>query len=204
MNISIKCKCGGFSGELSGLVPGHVQRVVCYCGDCQAFTRFLGNSKEILDENGGTEVMPVYPSQIKITRGLGNLRSVKLTPDGLIRWYAECCKMPVANTISSRFPFVSLISTIVDFPKMDLSRDEAFGAISFRVHGKYAIGKVPEGTNRTGSIKFFLSVIRFLIKGNIQKRGNPFPFFDKKTGQPISDPLMVSERDYQILRPRTY
>ena len=85
--------------------PSTGTRVICYCQSCQAFARFLGGTG-ILDAHGGSDILQVSPSHVRITEGIDRLRSMRLTEKGLIRWYTDCCKTPVGNTIGGGFPFI--------------------------------------------------------------------------------------------------
>jgi hypothetical protein len=124
MNIPLKCKCGALRGLATDIPESIGKRVICMCGDCQAYTHFLGCTQEVLDKNGGTEVVPMRPAHLKITHGLENLKCVRLSSDGMMRWYAGCCKMPIANTLtSSKIPFAGVVHTILDFS--DLPRAAA-------------------------------------------------------------------------------
>ena len=88
--------------------PSTGTRVICYCDSCQAFARFL-EREDILDSAGGTDIVQVSPSQLRITEGASQLRSMRLTEKGLIRWYTDCCKTPVGNTIGAAFPFIGVV-----------------------------------------------------------------------------------------------
>jgi Family of unknown function (DUF6151) len=47
----LQCRCGTLKGYVAH--PERVNRVVCYCRDCQAFAHFLGGANDILDAQGG-------------------------------------------------------------------------------------------------------------------------------------------------------
>src|SRR5713226_4481912 len=115
MNVQLKCNCGALRGVASGISKSSGNRIVFMCDDCQAYAHFLGRAKEILDDNGGTDVFPVTPSNLKITHGIENLKCLRLTDKGMIRWYAGCCKTPIANSMPSpRAPFAGVIHTIMN------------------------------------------------------------------------------------------
>ena len=52
----MRCRCGQLEGQLT--FTERAGRAVCYCRDCQAFARFLGNSERILNELAGTDLFP--------------------------------------------------------------------------------------------------------------------------------------------------
>ncbi len=200
MNIPLKCKCGEIQGEVSGITLGQAWQVICYCGDCQTFPRYLGNSNEILDANGGSLVLPVYPVDIKFTHGLGNLKSIKLSSDGITRWFAGCCKTPVANTINGKLPFANIFVTMVDLRKLEKNRSEALGSDIDGIYGKFAIGKLSEGTPDSVRPKFIFKLLKSMAKGFLLGKVRPSPFFDPVTNKPICEPIILSDETYDKLR----
>jgi Family of unknown function (DUF6151) len=47
-------------GVASDISPSGGLRFVCYCGDCQAFARFLDRA-DVLDAAGGTDIFHMPP-----------------------------------------------------------------------------------------------------------------------------------------------
>ena len=104
----LQCECGRFQGRVDLIAV--VNRGTCYCKDCQAFAYFLGRAERILDERGGSDIVQTSPQAVQFTRGAENLACVRLTPKGLMRWYARCCNTPIGNTLSNyRMSFVGLL-----------------------------------------------------------------------------------------------
>jgi len=184
---------------LASNITNSNHRFVCMCNDCQAFPQFLGNTEEVLDENGGTEVFPVYPANIKITKGMENLKCVRLSDDGLMRWYAGCCKTPIANTMSSpKLPFASLIHTFLDLSSFSTTRDEVLGPVYARVNAKYGHGKLPVDAHRNSSLKLGLTAMKYLFIGFVKKLNRPSPFFTPD-GKPRVEPLVLTDEQYYQL-----
>ncbi len=73
---------------------------MCYCKDCQAGARALG-ADFALNDRGGTEIFQTVPSHIDITQGQDHLACLRLSPNGLMRWYAACCDTPMFNTLAT-------------------------------------------------------------------------------------------------------
>jgi Family of unknown function (DUF6151) len=96
MTHSISCHCGKLKGTLNR--NQEVNRCVCYCADCQAFARFLKREHDILDEMGGTSIIQTIPANVTFTEGTEHLTCMRLTTNGLLRWYAACCNTPIGNT----------------------------------------------------------------------------------------------------------
>jgi len=171
------------------------------CDDCQAYAHFLGKAKQVLDANGGTDIFPVTPSHLKITAGAEHLKCLRLSPKGMFRWYAGCCKTPIANSMPSpQFPFAGVIHTIMDHSADNQTRDEALGPIIARVQGKHGIGPLPPGTHPTAPLSLILNTLRFLLLAWIKKQHKPSPFFDLTTGKPKVEPYILTPSERQGLR----
>jgi hypothetical protein len=113
VDIPMRCRCGHVRGVARAVSPSAGFRFVCYCKDCQAFARFL-ERPDILDAGGGTDIFQLPPGQVTFTAGLDALRCVRLSGK-VLRWFAECCRTPIANTAADpRFPVVALIHSIME------------------------------------------------------------------------------------------
>ena len=99
-DISLSCKCGTLSGVLRDVSPKVGSRVVCYCKDCQAGAHALG-AEFVLNDRGGTDIFQSIPSVIDIQQGQEHLACLRLSPKGLMRWYAGCCDTPLFNTLAT-------------------------------------------------------------------------------------------------------
>lgn len=114
----IQCNCGSIRGQIEG--EGSHSRIICYCTDCRAFVRYLGKSAEVLDEQGGTEVLQVAHSRLHFTQGIDHLAAIRLSKKGLVRWYAQCCGTPIGNTMADpKMAFIGLIHTCLNSARLD-------------------------------------------------------------------------------------
>lgn len=191
MNLSLKCACQKLQGTINDLSPNLNQRFVCYCDDCQAYAHYLDRVKEVLDVNGGTEIVTCYPASIQITQGIDNLACVRLSDDGMFRWYASCCKTPIANTPTNpKIAYAGVPSTITDF--------SGLGPIVARNHGKYGHGTLPAGTSAGAPLRFVLRLLPFIFKGIFKKLHQPSPFFDASQKTKI-EPVVLSDAEYYAL-----
>lgn len=84
----LSCMCGKVKGAVAVSAP--TNHVVCYCRDCQAFARFLGQ-EAILDRHGGTEIVQTNASKVTLSEGMEHLAAIRLTNKGLLRYYAGGC-----------------------------------------------------------------------------------------------------------------
>src|SRR5690349_15678686 len=144
MNTSaeFRCRCGEVRGRVEIASPSNVNRVVCYCDDCQAFVHHLGRP-DLLDAKGGSDLVQVAPASLRFDRGTECIVGVRLSPKGLFRWYSSCCKTPLGNTLTPSIPFVGMTAQVFG----DSSRvDATFGKSTGAIYGKYAIGTAPKGS----------------------------------------------------------
>src|SRR5208282_4092194 len=66
--IEMRCRCGEVRGTVTKASPRSVNRVTCYCEDCQAFAHQLGRA-DLLNEKGGSDVVQVAPAALTFTQG---------------------------------------------------------------------------------------------------------------------------------------
>src|SRR5262245_34003449 len=102
-DVELACRCGEIHGWLRGASPRTVNRMVCYCDDCQAFLHHIGRA-ELLDARGGTDVVQLAPSTMVLDRGTDRVAGLQLREKGMNRWYASCCQTPLGNTLGPRLP----------------------------------------------------------------------------------------------------
>jgi hypothetical protein len=80
--MKIQCECGAFSATLNAFPKATPGRLVCYCDDCQSYLHHLGRA-DLLDANGGTEVIPAYPAG----RGISKRTRTTQVPAAVAQWY---------------------------------------------------------------------------------------------------------------------
>src|ERR1700761_995518 len=105
--VEVRCRCGEVRGVAADASPRTVNRVLCYCDDCQAYAHHLGRA-DLLDGKGGSDIVQMAPAAISFTKGKDRIAGLRLTEKGLYRWYATCCNTPVGNTMSPALPFVGI------------------------------------------------------------------------------------------------
>src|SRR5215475_2713397 len=106
--LPLRCRCGRLRGIAHEVGPSTGLRFVCYCEDCQAFAHFLERT-DVLDPAGGTDIFQMPPGRVRLTAGTDALRSLRLSDEGVLRWYSECCRTPIANSAGARFPLIAII-----------------------------------------------------------------------------------------------
>lgn len=196
--LALRCSCGSVRGVARGVAPGSINHCFCYCDDCQAFAHFLGRADDVLDAHGGTEIAQMSQATVDLTAGADKIAAVRLTPKGLMRWYASCCNTPVGNTMAtSALPFVGVIRAFVDAPPA------ALGPLRGRAFAKSAKGgaaAVPkEGLPEALMVARVLAkLLRWRLRGDHKRSA----FFDATTGRPLAAPRVLSEVEREELRRR--
>ena len=197
-DLSIKCECGSLTGVVRGVSPKMGTRVICYCDDCQLFLHHLG-CPERLDRHGGTDIFQVSPARVDFTDGIEHLACVRLRPNGLLRWYASCCRSPIGNTLATgQVPFVGLLLSSAKETSDGSNIDAAIGA-SVGVHGKFAKTPTPElDAHDRAPVTFLLRWIRMVLSARLRGDHRRSPFFDSSTGQPVVKPAVLSSSELSL------
>jgi hypothetical protein len=195
-DVGVRCRCGELAGVVANASPQEVNRVVCYCDDCQAFLHQLGRA-DLLNAQGGTDIVQVAPASLTFTKGQDRIAGVRLTPKGLFRWYATCCNTPVGNTLGPAIPFIGIVAQSFDG---GAERGQAaFGAPLGAILGKHAIGKAPPGS--TGiNLTLLLRAITKVLGWRLRGRAWPHPFFHLKTREPIYPLKVLPNEQREALR----
>ncbi len=192
-DIPIRCDCGEFRGVLHRAGPRHGSRVVCYCKSCQAFAHFLGRSEDVLDKNGGTDVYQASPGRLEIRQGQELLACVHLTKAPTLRWYTDCCRSPIGNTLNTnRLPFIGLIHSCIDTTEPSGGLDALIGPVRARLNGESASGdtsglEIEHGTPLALYWRFGMLVLMTKLRGEHRKS----PLFNRETGQPVVNPTRL-------------
>ncbi|AGP33965.1 hypothetical protein BE04_33810 [Sorangium cellulosum] len=198
-DIELQCRCGKLHGWLRDASPSTVNRAVCYCADCQAFLHHLGRA-DLLDEHGGSDIVQVPPSAISFDRGTEVIAAVRLTPRGLYRWYASCCKTPLGNTPTPRLPVLGIATELFRQAPSASPCDEVFGPPRGGIFGKFAIGEPPPGTVKP-NVPLLARTIGKVLGWKISGKTWPHPFFDRASGNPKYPVTVLPQAERDALRP---
>lgn len=187
-DVPLRCRCGAVQGTVVAVSPERCTHVVCYCRDCLTFARYLGEnavaSDDVVDAHGGTPIVQLAPSQVRFTQGFAHVRCMRLSPKGLLRWYTDCCRTPVANMVSAKVPFVGLVRTCL--PGVDGS---TIGP-SVGVNARSRAGGIPPGAHAGAPLGFLLKASRLMFRWWVGGKGRPSPFFDA-AGEPTATPHVI-------------
>jgi hypothetical protein len=192
--MEIQCECGKFRAELNQFPKNTPGRLKCYCDDCQTYLHHLKRG-DLLDENGGTEIIPFYPADIKILAGKDLIKCTRLHPAGMFRFSTTCCNTPIANTDPKR-PWAGFNRR--NFGDAGVL-EKTLGPIKSSIMGKYAKGTPPPGTPQTFDFKGMRIVMPYLLKGMLFGKAKGSPFFGGG-GEPIVPPKVLTREERQAAR----
>jgi hypothetical protein len=198
MDSPLRCECGKLQGALIDIEPRKVNRIMCYCDDCQAFAHYLSPENPKMEAQGGMDIVQMAPLHIEFTRGLEHLACMRMSQRGIYRWFAACCRTPIGNTGGFGLPFVGLIHVCIDASEAG-GADGLFGPVRVRLHTECAQGEVAPFGSTFSSIRRFAWILVKGKFGGVQKRS---PFFDAQTRQPVVAPqeLSAEERTQLLAR----
>lgn len=193
MDHPLQCRCGTLKGLLAH--PGRNVRATCYCLDCQSYARHLGQAAQTLDAAGGTEVVATCARDLKLTAGVEQLACLSLMPQGLLRWYARCCRTPIANTPRDwRLPYAGVMHDCLGDAA---TRERAFGPVRMRVHTRSARTPVPAAP--LGTLAGVLRLMPRLLAARASGGYRETPFFTA-AGAPVQPPYVLTPQERQAAR----
>jgi hypothetical protein len=200
-DLAIRCSCGALRGAVRRVSPAVGNRIVCYCDDCQSFPHFLGRADEILDAHGGTDIFQTSPARVEIREGIEHLACMRLTPKGLVRWYADCCKTPIGNTLATgAVPFVGLIRTRT-LPGE--GRDDLLGPVRGGVMARFAKGdRSTLDAHDRFALSLFLRFARIALAARLRGDHRKGPFFDPKTQELRVTPRVLEPEELRDVERR--
>jgi hypothetical protein len=181
-DAQLRCACGTVEGRVSQ--PSAVANMVCYCKDCQAYAHAIGDPPGMLNAAGGTRIFATLPLHVRFDTGIEALACMSLSAAGLLRWYAECCNTPIANTPRNfKVPYVGLVHTCLGNQQ---ELDAAFGPARMHLNTASATAAVPSTSlaNALGLMRLMARVAPARLSGRYRIN----PFFNPATQEPIRRP----------------
>ncbi len=185
--IKLKCSCGKVRGKTKNVNERSGTRIMCCCDDCQSFAQYLNQESSVLDQYGGTDIFQMPISNIKITEGIEQISSVKLSEKGLYRWYTKCCNTPIGNSMGPGVPFIGIIHNFMDNAS---TLDEELGKSRGHIQTKFARKEVPT-VLKGSSIKIIIRSLSKLLLWKVKGLNKPSVFFDDN-GKPIAKPNILN------------
>lgn len=192
MKMQLRCRCGAVRGEME--TARAYTRATCYCKDCRAFANFLA-VPGVLDASGGTDVVPIAPSAVRFTAGTEHVVCMSLSPKGMLRWYASCCRTPLGNTPRDpKLLYAGLVTACFDAAPQAV--DAAFGPRD-RIVLNTGSATAPVQATPLAFLTGGLHILAGIIGARLRReRGSPF--FDAN-GQPLREPEVISREQRAAL-----
>lgn len=193
-DLRIQCSCNTVQGVLTNVTPNNGNHCVCYCDDCQSFAHYLGGADAILDEHGGTRIFQVSPDRVAFTRGIEHVACMRLKPNGLLRWYADCCNTPIANTPASKaLPIVGVVHRCFGQTKDGKAAESVTGPVRAGVFGRYAKGdRSTFNAHDRAPLSTIVRVLGMIVKARLRGDLKRSPFLDPATLAPRTVPQVLS------------
>jgi hypothetical protein len=186
--ISLRCRCGAVRGVTRPVSARSGTHIVCYCDDCRAYVHQLERA-DLLDAGGGTDIFQMAPGDLEITQGSAQIRCLRLSNKGMHRFYAGCCRTPIANTLGARVPFVGVVHA---FLELTPAEREALLGKPVGIMARFARGTPIAGAHAKMPVGLLLTVSINLLRWLLTGRGRS-PFFGPD-GQPVA-PAEVLDQD---------
>jgi hypothetical protein len=187
--VNLKCACGTVKGKTSAVSSKIGTRITCCCDDCQAFSQFLGQEGNVLDQYGGTDIFQIPVSFLTITEGKSEIACIRLSPKGMHRWYAKCCNTPIGNTFGAGGPFIGVIHSFMD--KSEMSEVD-LGKSRGHILTKFAKTPVPENL-KGSSLSINFRVVAKILSWKLKGLNKPSEFFNNNA-EPICQPQILDKK----------
>lgn len=194
-DVAFSCSCGTVRGHLVDLDRKAGSRITCYCKDCQTAAQALGRG-ELLNERGGAELYQTTPVHVRIEQGEAHVACLRLSPRGLMRWYADCCNTPLFNTLAhDKLCFVGvLVHTVAPEARAPLGPLTAQTFTESATDEGASVRKY--GFARTG-----FNIMRRHLRAKLSGSASMAPFFDKD-GHPMREARILSLEERNAARPK--
>lgn len=190
----LNCQCGKVQGRIELKQSSVGNRVVCHCKDCQKFANFLTESSSdtisILDKQGGTDLFQIPVAKLQITQGIDHLACIKLSAKGLHRWYTDCCKTPIGNTMGASMPFIGVIHSFMSDAD---NRDQQLGPVKEYCQSKDALSTVlSEPSHPAFSLGVTFTIMSKMLSWKLQGFSKPSVFFNAN-GEPVVPAKIINQ-----------
>lgn len=191
-DLALRCACGTVQGQARGVTPRNVRRVCCYCPDCRAFLNHVGAQSCVTDD-GGADLVATLPGRIEFTAGHDQISVLRLSKNGLLRWYAACCGTPLGNTPAKPVPrFVSVPRALFADP----DADTVLGNLKAIVNTAQApAGSVPP--KEFGFPGFIIYVASGHLASVLGLAPKNTPYFDAN-GKPAVTPYVLTKEERKL------
>lgn len=198
VDAPIKCSCGKVSGVARNLSASTTNHVMCSCKGCQSYAHFLGRADDMLDD-GGSNIFQMDPKYFEITSGMENVACMRVTKEGPVRWYADCCKTPLGNGFpKGGVPFLGVLPICLGHKGTSDAVVKLVGRVRGHINQQKSIGMGEKLRNGGMFIRFAFKLLGWRISGGKSWK----PFFDERTLRPIRKPLTITDEERVALETR--
>lgn len=183
MDVILSCPCGKTQGTLTNVSPQTVNHGKCYCRFCQSYARRFPNGKQLLDDNGGTDMIQLSPAQVRFSRGQENVRCVRQTEKGALRFYAACCHQPLMNGIANpKVPFLSVFVSAMPELMNPEAYQSAIGPVRLHTFLPDALKKHFPEAGRLGTLKAGLHFLKLMLRWYVRGDAKQSPVWTESKG----------------------
>ncbi len=195
-DVPVSCTCGRVKGVIRGLGRSSSNHVTCPCKGCQSYAHYLGRADDMLDQGGYSNIFQIDPATFEITEGHDHLACVRMTPKGPLRWYTDCCKTPLGNTLpKGGVPFLGVLPICTGHKGTEQAVVDMVGPVR-----AVANEKRPQSFGEKLKVWGMLAhLIRLMLWWRIRGGKSWKPFFDRETLRPIRKPVTISKAESEAL-----
>lgn len=184
-SVPFACNCGALKGVVHDVSPATGCHLICYCKDCRAFARHMGQL-DALEPGGGSPLVQVLPAKIEITEGAQNIACMRMSSKGLHRWYAACCKTPLANTVGTpKMPLAGMWRPL-------FAQTDPFGPVVTLGFTKMALREDGSPRKDKGLARMMGSLMKRSLSAYMSGTARQSPFFTMDDGAPIVQPHVAT------------
>ena len=161
------CPCGKVKGTIRAKYEDSA-RIQCFCTDCRAYNKTiaaLGGSKPLIHKYGETHLCQFCKSDVTIDEGLEHLKLARKAPNnGMYRYYADCCHVPIMNTVD----FLGFVGVYEDH--LDENHKKFHGPVTWCEHE----AEMPYDSSlpKINMLRFLWGIVRYMP----WKHSGPFDY----------------------------
>jgi hypothetical protein len=114
---------------------------------------------------------------------------MSLSGQGLLRWYAACCRTPLGNTPRNhKIAYVGLLPSCLPIPADELDREFGPSKIALNTDSAYSPVRATPLTTVFGIVRIMKNVVGARWSGRYRNNS----FFHAESGKPILQPQVLS------------
>ncbi|MBO9449999.1 hypothetical protein J7426_07020 [Tropicibacter sp. R16_0] len=180
--LGFSCGCGALKGHVTAEGVRSGSHVVCYCPDCRAGELYFQQPDPA---PGPVDIFQLSPDTVVIDQGAEHLAAIRLSPNGMFRWYAKCCDTPLCTTMkSAKTPFAGMSVNRFDDP-------DRLGPVVSK-----GFVPAPDGSRKhETAYRAAWPLIKRMVVARLSGRWKHTPFFDAHTNEPVVEPRVIDKSE---------